>query len=303
LPATALPGTSLIICSRNRPQLLLESVQSVLAGDEVPSELLIMDQSDQEHTTLANLRIERGWEIRYVRVRVIGECPAKNIAIGMARHDILVFTDDDVLVKPTWFGALVRALVVARPRSVVTGQVLPTEATNAGGFAPTKKVDPEPAVYQGRVGEDVLFPMNMAMERSALDEVGNFDERFGAGGPFRGAEDNDLGFRLLEAGYQIRYVPEASLYHLAWRTAKDYVPIRWSYGYCQGAFYAKYLSLRDRYMLRRMGWDLFRHLRRLPRRIWRLERQWLYRDLAYISGLITGATTWLVTQRLHRKTP
>src|SRR5262249_22076017 len=112
-----------------------------------------------------------------------------------------------------------------------------------------------------------------------------------------------LGFRLLEAGYRICYVPEASLYHLAWRTANDYVPIRWSYGYCQGAFYAKYLSLRDRYMLRRMGWDLFRHIRRLPRRIWRLERQWLYRDLAYISGLLTGATTWLVTQRLHRKTP
>jgi GT2 family glycosyltransferase len=183
----------------------------------------------------------------------------------------------------------------------VTGQVFPTEPATPGGFAPTKKVDPRPAIYQGRVGEDVLFPMNMAMYRSTLAAVGDFDERLGAGGPFYGAEDNDLGYRLLEAGYQIHYIPEAGLYHRAWRAERDYVRTRWIYGYCQGAFYAKYLSLRDPYMLRRMGWDLFRHAKRLPRRVLQLERQWLYRDCAFILGLLMGAGKWLVTQRaLHR---
>jgi GT2 family glycosyltransferase len=185
---------------------------------------------------------------------------------------------------------------------VVTGQVFPTEPTTPGGFAPTKKVDPLPAIYEGRVGEDVLFPMNMAMYRSAIEAVGDFDERFGAGGPFYGAEDNDLGYRLLEAGYRIHYIPEAGLYHRAWRGAQEYVRTRWIYGYCQGAFYAKYLSLRDRYMLRRMGRDLFRHAKRLPRRVLRLEQQWLYRDSAFILGLLMGAFKWLVTQRVLRRT-
>jgi GT2 family glycosyltransferase len=299
--ADNLPASSLIICSRNRPQLLLESVESVLSGDAVPTELLIMDQSDRPHPILQSYQTARACDVRYVPVRVVGECPAKNIGIRMARYDILVFTDDDILATPGWFGALVRALEAAGPRSVVTGQVFPTEPTTPGGFAPTKKVDPLPAIYEGRVGEDVLFPMNMAMYRSAIEAVGEFDERFGAGGPFYGAEDNDLGYRLLEAGYRIHYIPEAGLYHRAWRGAQDYVRTRWIYGYCQGAFYAKYLSLRDPYMLRRLGWDLFRHAKRLPRRVWRLEQQWLYRDSAFILGLLTGAIKWLVTQRALRR--
>ena len=180
----------------------------------------------------------------------------------------------------------------------MTGQVLPTEQHVPGGFAPSTKRDLTPAIYQGRIGKDVLFPMNMAMYHSALDEVGDFDERLGAGGPFLGAEDNDLGFRLLEAGYRICYVPEAALYHRAWRAARDYVPVRWAYGYCQGAFYAKHLSLRDRYILRRMAWDLARHVGRLPRRLLRLEPRWLQRDLAYIFGMLTGATKWMLTQRI-----
>ena len=108
-----LPGISLIVCSRNRRRLLLESVESVLAGDQVPAELLIMDQSDEPHPVLANVAAERGCDVRYVRTDVVGECPAKNLAMRMARHEILVFTDDDVLVTPGWLGALVGALVAA----------------------------------------------------------------------------------------------------------------------------------------------------------------------------------------------
>ena len=38
----SLPPTSLIICSRNRPALLRKTVESVLQGDEVPTELIIV---------------------------------------------------------------------------------------------------------------------------------------------------------------------------------------------------------------------------------------------------------------------
>ena len=97
-------------------------------------------------------------------------------------------------------------------------------------FAPSTKVDTAPAVYHGRLHEDVLYTGNMAMDRSAARAVGVFDERLGPGTSFPSAEDNDFGFRLLEAGYRIVYVPEALLYHRAWRSERDYVRLRWSYG-------------------------------------------------------------------------
>ena len=67
-----------------------------------------------------------------------------------------------------------------------------------------------PAVYEGRIGTDVLAGGHMATFRSLLRTVGGFDERLGPGLNFPAAEDNDLGFRMLETGYRILYVPEAS---------------------------------------------------------------------------------------------
>jgi GT2 family glycosyltransferase len=292
----ALPPASLIICSWHRPQLLLDSVASVLQGEEVPAELIIMDQSDSPHPTLQTLGAVRGCAVRYVQTRRIGECPARNAGIELARHELLVFTDDDVFVSPTWFGNVVRALLEAGPGGVVTGRVLASEDQGADGFAPVVKTDLAPAIYAGRPGEDVLLPMNMAFWRAALQEVGDFDIRLGAGGPFKGAEDNDLGYRLLEAGYRIHYAPEAVVYHRAWRAREAYLPLRWTYGFCQGAFYAKHASLADRYILHRAATDVGRHAARCLRYLLRRSRRQTAADALYVLGILYGSSKWLLTQ-------
>ena len=108
----------------------------------------------------------------------------------------------------------------------------------------------------------------MATYRSAIDCIGGFDERLGPGTCFPAAEDNDLGFRLLEAGFHIIYDPASVLYHRSWRTEKDYLPLRWGYGRGQGAYYARYLSLQDRHMIAHMSLDVVRHAVPLRREIW-----------------------------------
>jgi len=264
-------------------------VKSILAGDEVPTELVIVDQSAVPHSPLAFLRTERSCEIRYLWTQSIGVSRARNAGIGAARHDVLVFTDDDILVRPEWFGTIARSLLRARPRTVVTGRVLPAETGT--GFAPSIKTDETPAVYEGRIGQDVLFSNNVAMFRSVLEEVGTFDMRLGAGTPFANAEDNDLGYRILEAGYRIAYVPEAILYHRAWRSNRDYLPLRWSYGVGRGAVYAKHLSLQDRYMLSRLRADVTSHIPRSPRAIRERPRE-SCGDIVLAIGILFGAAKW-----------
>ena len=296
---TDLPPTTLIICSRNRPDLLLESVRSILAGDEVPTELIIVDQSDAENKTLAALRTDRACEIRYCWSHTIGLSRANNLGIAQACHDLLVFTHDDVLVTADWFGTLSRALIAAGPRSIVTGQVRAGEE-RPGGFQLTIKTDEQPAIYQGRLQEDVLFPLNMALDRSALNEVGMFDVRLGPGTPFPGAEDNDLGYRLLEAGYRIIYVPQAVLYHRAWRPAEGFRRLRWNYGIARGAFYAKYFSLRDRFILRRMLSDIRLHLTLFVQRL-RSDRRLAWGDAALTVGILYGALKWPLWVLVHHR--
>lgn len=291
-----LPRTSLIISSRNRPELLTEVVASVLEGDEVPAELIVVDQSDRPHPSLATLTTDRPCRIQYRHSRSVGLSRANNEGIGAARHDLLAFTHDDVTATPAWFRSLVRALLRAGPRAVVTGRVLPAAAESPGGFAPSTTTDEGPAAYEGRIGKDVLFPMNMALHRSALAEVGGFDERLGPGTRFPAAEDNDLGLRLLEAGYRIVFVPEAVMYHRAWRREEAYLPLRWSYGRGQGAYYAKHADLVDRYMLGRMARGVLAHLYEGACQA-RRQRQQASGHLFYVLGILSGAGEWLLRQR------
>lgn len=290
------PPVSLIIASRNRPDLLWATVASVLQGDERPAEIIVVDQSDTPHGPPATLSSNSTCEVHYLWTESVGSSRSRNAGIAAAKYDLLALIDDDMFVAPTWFGSLIQALIDAQPRAVVTGRVLPAEPELPGGFAPSTKLDEAPVVYVGRVGGDILYTGNMAMFRSAVDEVGTFDTRLGPGTRFPAAEDNDFGFRLLEAGHSIIYAPEAVVYHRAARGERDYLRLRWNYGRGQGGFYAKHLSLRDRFMLGRMSRDLLRRVYRAARRAWRQPRR-AYGDAIYILGVLAGAGQWILTQR------
>ena len=285
-----LPATSLIICSRNRPQLLWDTIQSILKGDEVPTEMIIVDQSEMPNPILVNFQPERDCKLHYIWSKKPGVSQGRNMAASKANYPIFIFTDDDMLVTPAWFASLVRGLLAVDPHSEVTGQVL-AEADYAGGFASSTRRDNQPAVYRGRVERDVLFTGNMIIYRSDFDSMGGFDPRLGPGTPFPASEDNEFAFRLLEAGYRIVYDPSAVVYHRAWRSEDEYLWLHWNYGRGQGAFYSKYFSIRDLHMFRRMARNLLGYVLRFPFRIIRDRRQ-AYRDMLYVAGLLYGAIRW-----------
>jgi GT2 family glycosyltransferase len=289
-------AVSLIVCSRNRPDMLVDTVNSILAGRTVPTELVIMDQSDVENEKLARLRTDRGCDIRYTWTRTVGLSRANNGGIATARHDLLVFTHDDVEVTDTWLEVITASVINAGPRAVVTGQVVPAAVADEGGFVPSTKVDATPAVYRTRICSGVLYPMNMGMYRQVFDEVGVFDERLGPGTPFPAAEDNDLCDRLLQAGFEIHYVPDAILHHRAWRSERDYLALRWAYGRGQGAFYGKILGLRDGHALRCLRTEFAHRSRRLLGDLRRRRRN-ASGEAVYLLGLVAGMMQWLLTTR------
>jgi len=310
----------LIVCSRDRPAFLSSVVASILDGSQVPDEILAVDQSIEPHPDLPGFTSER-CPFRYIHSATVGLSRSRNIGIAAASHPIIVFTDDDVLVPPEWFGTIVSSFHAAGPRSVVTGRVLATDAEIAGGFAPSLHPGTERVVYEGRVYQDPLATFNVALTRSAHAAVGGFDVRLGPGTRFPAAEDNDFGYRLLEAGYRIVFDPEAVVYHRAWRDDRSYVPLRHGYGRGQGAFYAKHLSFEDRYMLRRMIGTLVNHVRRLPRAAlndlrtsaeraqpayWRsvrrssTSRTLAVAELTWLMGFLTGMVEWLFSNRRLR---
>jgi GT2 family glycosyltransferase len=289
------PLSTLIICSRNRVELLRDTVNSILVGHLVPAEMILVDQSDRPDIALSNMEEPRGCRVRYIHSYTVGVCRGRNEGIRAASHDLLAFTDDDMFVDPTWYACLIKSLAAAGRRAVITGRVLAAMDTG-NGFVPALVPESEPARYRGRLNVDVLPSGNMAIFRSAFDEIGLFDERLGPGTRFPAAEDNDLGFRLLEAGYTIHHNPQALIYHRAWRSKDQYNVIQRAYGRGKGGFYMKYFSLKDPHIIRRLPQAVLLNLVRFP---WRfLHRPDLATgDFYYTAGILAGMLDWLKYER------
>ena len=291
---------SLIVCTRNRPGFAYDLIRSIFAGDRVPDEIVVVDQSDLLDRRLESIVGER-CEVAYRPTSSRGVSAARNEGIRAARHDVLVFVDDDVLATSDWFGVLVSALVEAGERTVVTGQVREGDPEAPQGFAPSLKTDATAAVYQGRIAADVLYPNNMAFNRAAVQEIGVFDVRLGPGtGRYPGGEDNDFCFRLLEAGYRILYEPAAILYHRAWRSGGEFLRLRWQYGRGQGAFYGKHLRLDDLHMTRRLVRDVGSAGRRAVSELPQRPRLAIG-HLLFLSGIVTAVVHWTLAERLARR--
>lgn len=275
--------------------MLTDTIESILAGDTVPTEIIIVDQSDRSAELLTARWRDRGSAIRYVWTTAVGLSRANNVGVATARHDVLVFTHDDVRADASWFSTLVRALVNAGPQCVITGKVPPGEPERPGGFQQTVRIEERRRSWQGRTRAFPLLVLNMALERSVYESVGGFDERLGPGTVFPGAEDVDLGFRLLEAGYRILYEPDAVVYHRAWRAPESYLSIRWDYGMALGGYFGKHLSFRDPWMLRNLAGVLrYRAWRGL--RTFSSDGRRSRGDFASVAAVFVGVLRWW---RLH----
>jgi GT2 family glycosyltransferase len=285
--------------------MLRQAVASVLAGDAVPAEIVIVDQSDEPHPLLARHLGVQGPEVRHVPSASRGLARGRNEAARLARRPVLAFTDDDVLVDRAWLRRLVGALEANGEDAVVTGRVIAGQPEAEGTFAPSVKGGDALRVYRGRVPSDPLVSFNMALPRALFERLGGLDSRLGPGTSYPAAEDNDFGFRVLESGYAIVYVPEAVVVHRAWRpVSDDYLRLRWGYGLGQGAFFAKHLRHCGYFMGRRLLGSVVRITIRALRRLtsprssapygrWQLAAG----DIALAAGIVSGAVAWLTGRR------
>jgi GT2 family glycosyltransferase len=297
-PDRTLPTVAVIIPTRNRHALLRACVEKVLAGDVLPTEVVIVDQSDRPLDP-AELH-SRDVLLRYIWSSERGPSRGRNAGVRATRCDVIAFVDDDVLVEPVWLAELTQSLIDGGRSRVVTGSVLAGEPEQPDAFAPSLKAETDRVVFRGRPANDHLSTGNRAIWRSAFQEVGMFDKRLGPGSRYPSSEDNDLCYRLLEAGYEIEYVPHIRGVHRAWRGADALVPLAWGYGKGQGAYWAKHLTFEDSYMLRRAVQDLTRHAWRAIVTA-RSETRAAIADCAYVAGLVAGASAWLLSERRVRR--
>jgi glycosyltransferase involved in cell wall biosynthesis len=89
---------SVIICTKNRPQGVLECVDSVRDQSSLPSEIVIVDGSDEDGLE-ALLTKHYGADTRIKYVRSEGSLPHKrNLGVRKSSGEIILFLDDDIVL-------------------------------------------------------------------------------------------------------------------------------------------------------------------------------------------------------------
>lgn len=221
LSTDPLPAITVAICTKDRP-LSLDRCLAALGRVTYPNfEILVIDNGSKDpdvQTTAAK------HQVRCVVETNVGLDWARNRAIEDANHHLIAFCDDDVVVSPRWLHGIAKGFLDPRT-AMVTGLVLAAEVDTrwqgeferyggmAKGFTPFDiKLDtlPEEEYFtSSRWGVGA----NMAIRRNIAKEVGMFDVGLDVGTPSGGGGDIEMMWRVVSAGHNLRYEPNAWVRH------------------------------------------------------------------------------------------
>jgi GT2 family glycosyltransferase len=294
--------TSVIVCTRERPELLEECLVALVKLAPSPLEIIVVDNAPPGGISSLGV-VENFKGVSYLRHSSAGLSSARNAGLALARGDYVAFTDDDSVVHPRWLVSLLTGFA-ADTVGCVTGLVLPreleTEAQMAfefvlGGFSPGLVplifgrdffASTRPfGVPVWRIGAGA----SMAFRRAVFAAIGTFDERLGAGASGC-SEDSELWYRLLGAGWECRYEPSAVVFHrhrLSWDALESQI-VAYMRGHV-AALLVQFVRTRDLGNLRRIFLTLpYVYTAGVMRAV--LHRNWRHfrMDLCAIRGCLGG---------------
>jgi hypothetical protein len=168
----------------------------------------------------------------------------------MSQGDIVTFTDDDCYPAHDFLSSIVRCFEEDARLGFMGGRILLHDPKDYPVTIQEKacREDFRPGEF---LPTGVIQGANFACRRTALESVGGFDERFGAGALFQ-CEEVDLMARMLARGWSGTYEPRPVVYHHhRRRTKQEAFRLMRQYDRGRGAYYSKCLlnpELRPKYL-------------------------------------------------------
>jgi GT2 family glycosyltransferase len=218
---------SAVLPTKNRAVLLAETVRALLAQTVVPEEIVIVDQSATDDGRARVRALVAGATPRpgLVHLRdpgINGAAAARNVGLELARGDVVLFVDDDVVPAPDvierLLGHYAGTPALAGVAPVITNYPPPPWITRLaiavfrrGPFRDER----QPVYWHWRAHAGALVPVRMftgammSFRRSALDGL-RFDARYRAASV---GEDIDLCWSVAARGGRLAIATDAHIVH------------------------------------------------------------------------------------------
>jgi GT2 family glycosyltransferase len=238
----SLPLLSIIIPTRNRVKslkLLLESLAEPARIGIPETEIIVVDNgsTDETHRWLdAQREQNQSGRLMILDEPRPGKSNALNRALAVARGEIFMVLDDDVVIQSNCLVKHAEAHA-ATQFAAIQGRILagkdfvgnPADANRLREYnIPLIDYGEEIVAIRGLTGT------NMSFKRVVFEKVGFFDPRLGPGAAGF-SEDTEYSIRIRKAGFKIGYTPHAIVYH-------ELNPSRYGRGYNRAVEYRKGVS-------------------------------------------------------------
>jgi len=226
------PLISIVVLNYNGTGFLENCLESVFRSDYSNFEVILVDNNSTDESIKSAVR-KFGMDARLRIIRNSSNllyAGGNNVGIRQARGEYAVVLNNDTEVEQNWLKEI--ALVMqqddtigaAQPKILRFGYFPPRIDYIGGnldryGYAEGRsrgEVDSE----RFDKAEEIFYAGGAAMvlRKRLLDDVGLFDEKFGAHW-----EDTDLSWRIRLRGYKVMVVPKAVVYHKGSLTMSRFV--------------------------------------------------------------------------------
>jgi cellulose synthase/poly-beta-1,6-N-acetylglucosamine synthase-like glycosyltransferase len=233
-----LPLVSVIVPAYNEEKVIGACLDSLVALDYPRERLEIIVVDDGSTDRTAEI-ISKYRSVNAIKGAHQGPSAARNLALRQAKGEYVAFTDADCVVRPDWLRQLLRGFMAERVAGVGGIQAAAKDESAFGlavgrvlgafGFiAAYSRVLKAPADVDHNASCNVLY------KKSALDQVGGFDEALWPG------EDVDLDHKLSKAGFRLRQDPAVAVEHYRPSTLPQYRNMMYRYGLVQAYLVKKY---------------------------------------------------------------
>jgi len=194
---------SVVICTFNRPEDCIETVQSILdQANTYLHEIIVVDDCSKSPFKFNHDKV------KIIRNnREVGLSASRNIGVKASSGDIICFIDDDAIAAPDW---------IKRIQDTICNG-----ADIVGGIAEPLYLSPPPkwwvadlfGFFVGIKNKDIIGT-NFAVKKEVFNKIGYFNEDLGRkGGILISCEEIEFRERAKKAGLKLMFDENIKVYH------------------------------------------------------------------------------------------